>query len=52
LGKSGQASRRSSVSSRRLWGAHSSAITGSQDDRADPGYRNRGEALVLVPARG
>jgi hypothetical protein len=46
LGKSGQASCRSSVSRRRLWRAHNSAITGSQDDRADPGYRNRGIAAA------
>ena len=45
-GKSGAASRRSSVSSRRLWGAHSSVVTDSHDQRSRRDYRNRGFAIA------
>ena len=36
------ASRRSSLSSRRLWGAHSSVVANSHDQRSRPDCRNRG----------
>ena len=43
LGKRGAASRRSSVSSRRLCGAHNSAIARWSRPFSQRGYRNRGE---------
>jgi hypothetical protein len=46
LGKRGAASRRSSVSSRRLCGAHNSAIAGGQDPFSRRGYRNRGIGIA------
>ena len=45
-GRRGAASRRSSVSSRRLWGAHSSVIAGGHDHRSRRDYRNRGIAAA------
>ncbi len=45
-GRRGAASRRSSVSSRRLLGAHSSLSADSHDQRSRRDYRNRGQAIV------
>ena len=46
------ASRRSSLSSRRLWGAHSSVVANSHDQRSRPDCRNRGKPITLVRAPG
>ena len=49
LGKRAAASRRSCVSSRRLCGAHNSAIGGRSRAFSRRGYRNRGEPVVRRP---
>jgi hypothetical protein len=48
-GRRDAASRRSSVSSRRLYGAHKSGIAGGHGHAVRRDYRNRGIALVRHP---
>ena len=51
-GRRDAASRRSSVSSRRLWGAHSSVVADSHDQRSRRDYRNRGQRHRRLAAVG
>ena len=52
LGNSGATSRRSWVRSRRLCGAHNSAVAGDHDHPSRHRYRNRGEAQAGAGAVG
>ena len=49
-GKRGAASRRSSVSSRRLWGAHSSVVADSHDHRVDATIATVGGCRAKISA--